>query len=510
MVLQRETGSPSRAILRLRSALIVAQITACCMLVICTALLLAGLRSALKTSAGHGLGNPILLTVQAQPVHGPEIDVDYFKQVEQSARSVPGLSPLAWTARLPGNRPTWRSFRIQHPSSQYRVVVMDIGWLTPDSLQFLEPIAGRMFGPNDQGQRVAILNEEAAAELFGRQTAGMVIRDSADIPIEIIGVVKTRSQDAKQQECPMIYYGYLDQSNAPKPVTNAKFRIPVVPPTGTIELSANSVSANYFGAFDMPLITGRKFSERPISVRGRVAVINQEAADFYFDGRPIGAAVIDDRGERTEITGVVRSQVFGTFERHAEPAIYFPIWQDCPARMTLILKASHWNKGVAANLQHMTESVSGSSDPIAINTLDAQLAQSGMAAVRIATLIGTVSAVSALILSVLGLLSTQSDAERQRQRDRALRIALGAQRWQIVCIVLKNAGRLAGVGTVIGILLSSALFRLLLADLTLIASPPFEVWLIAAAGRDHTHRVHDSCSPLIRHFSVCHHARKLI
>jgi ABC-type antimicrobial peptide transport system permease subunit len=484
IVLQRETGSPSKAIQRLRSGLVVGQITACCMLVICTALLLDGLHSALKTGAGHRLGDPILLTVQAQVrPDGPEIDINYFSDVEKSAKSVASLSPLAWTARLPGNEPTWRSFRTQPPSQlQYRDVAMDIAWLTPDSLKLLdnEPIAGRMFGSSDQTHSVAIVNEEAAAELFGPQTAGVVIQDAANQPIEIIGVVKRRSNEAIQKPLPTIYYGFIDRSDAPSPIRQAHFRIPLVPPVTGIELSADVVSANYFGALDMTLIAGQKFPEHRIPGHGRVGVINQEAADLYFNGKPLGAGVIDDGGVRTEIIGVVRSQVFGTFEQHAEPAIYFPMWQDCPPRMTLMLKDSKRNRGILDDLRNKIENVPGHSPaPVAINTLDTQLAQSGLATLRIATLISSASAATALILSILGLLSAQSDAGRQRQRERALRLALGAQRWRIVFMVIKNAGRLAFLGTAIGIFLSFTLLRLLRADIAIITWPPFRVWLIA-------------------------------
>jgi ABC-type antimicrobial peptide transport system permease subunit len=484
IVLQRETGSPSKAIQRLRSVLVVGQITACCMLVITTALLLDGLHSALETSAGHRLGNPILLTVQAQSrPEGPEIDINYFSEVEQRAKSVAGLSPLAWTARLPGNQPTWRSFRIQpSSSSQYRGVAMDIAWLTPDSLQLLDNqlIAGRMFGLSDQTHRVGIVNEEAAAELFGRQTAGAVIRDAADQPIEIIGVVRRRSNDAIQKLPPTIYYGYVDRSDAPSPIRHAQFRIPVVPPVAGIEINADVVSASYFGALDLTLIAGQRFPEHPISGQGRVGVINQEAADLYFNGKPLGAGVIDDSGVRTEIIGVVKSQVLGTFEQHAEPTIYFPMGQDRPPRMTLMLKNSKGNGGIVADLRHKIENLPGRDPaPITINTLDTQLAQSGLATLRIATLIGSASAATALLLSILGLLSAQSDAERQRQRERALRLALGAPRWRIVFLVMENAGRLAFVGTVTGTLLSLALLRLLVADISAITSPQFRVWLIA-------------------------------
>jgi ABC-type antimicrobial peptide transport system permease subunit len=481
-VLQRETGSPSKAIQRLRSALVVGQITACCTLVVCTTSLLAGLHAALKTSAGDRLGNPILLTVQA-PMRpdGPEIDVGYFSRVEQRAKSVPSLSPLAWTSRLPGNQPTWREFRIQQLSRTDRKVAMDISWLTPSSFQFPNSrlVAGRMFDLNDQGRRVGIVDEEAAAKLFGRQTAGVVIRDSAGLPIEIIGVIKRKSNDAKQQIRPTIYYGYINQSDEPSTIRNAEFRVPFAPPAAGIELSAYVVSANYFGALDMPLITGQSFGENRAPGQGRIAAINQEAADLYFNGRPIGAGVIDESGVRTEIIGVVRSQIFGTFQQQGEPAIYFPLWQDYPPRMTLMLNHSKWNSGIASDLRNRIKSIPGNTSDPAITTLDTQLAQSGLAGLRIATLIGSVSAATGLMLSILGLLSTQMDAERQRQRERALCLALGAQRWRIALMVLRNAGLLAMFGTLIGTSLSFALSRLLIADMATVPSLSFEVWLIA-------------------------------
>ena len=138
----------------------------------------------------------------------------------------------------------------------------------------------------------------------------------------------------------------------------------------------------------MPVISGRTFSGDRIADGKRVAVINQEANDLYFNGKPVGAGVIDERCVRTQIIGVVRSQVFGTFEQHAEPTVYFPMWQDPVPRMTLMLKESQWNNAIAADLRHKVESVSGQgSASIAITTLDKQLAQSGLAPLRIATLI---------------------------------------------------------------------------------------------------------------------------
>lgn len=477
MVLQRETGSPSRGVLRLRSMLVVGQIAVCCMLVVCTAVLLTGLHAALETGAAKRLGDPVLLTVQAQPMGGPEIDPAYFDAVEHKVGTIAGLRPLAWTERVPGNGPTWESFRIQQASSQYREVAMDISWLTPERLQTLErlPVAGRMFGLGDRTGRVAVVNEAAASELFGANTAGMAIRDSSDHPLEIIGVVKQAGEqgtsgeggaddDEKKGERATIYYGYVNGAEAPGTVMDARFRVPVAEPAADVELNANVVSANYFTAVNMPIVEGRAFGGERIPGEGRAAVINPEAADLYFNGKALGSAVIEESGVRTEIVGVVKSQAFGTFEQHAAPTIYFPMWQETPPRMTLMLKAAKWNRGLAAELGRLVAMVPGGSvAPRGVTTFDEQLARSGLAGLRIATLIGGASAAIALLLGLMGTLNVQSDAERQRQRDRALRIALGAQRWRIVLLVMKTAGGLALLGTAIGILLSMAVMRFVIA-----------------------------------------------
>ena len=337
-----------------------------------------------------------------------------------------------------------------------------------------------MFGLTDPSHRVAILNEEAAAELFGRQTVGIVLLDSEGQPIEVIGVVKRKSNHEPQKQSPTIYYGYIPRQTLRARSGTHRFRAPVQPLGAALELNANVVSASFFNALDLPLIAGRTFPDHRIPALGRVAVINQEAADLYFNGKPLDAAVISDDGVRTEVIGVVKSQVFGTFEQHAEPTIYFPMEQDCLMRMTLILKDSTPSNAVLSDLRSRIENVpGGSTTPILINTLDKQLAQSGLATLRIATVIGGASAATALLLSILGLLSAQSDAERQRQRDRALRIALGAQRWRIVSMVMTNAGWLALVGTVVGTSLSFALLRFLIADITAVPSPPLRAWLVA-------------------------------
>jgi len=208
--------------------------------------------------------------------------------------------------------------------------------------------------------------------------------------------------------------------------------------------------------------------------------LNQEAADAYFPGNPLGAALIDSNGFRTEIGGVVKSQSLGAFEQNAQPTLYLPMPQEHPSRMTLVIRASKSDPQVMAALRQKIESVPGN-DPASpqITTLDTRLAQSGLAPLRIATIIFASSAVIAFVLSILGLLSVHSDTERQRRRELALRIALGAQRQHIFFQTMKQIGRLALAGILTGTLVSIAGLRTFANDLSTIGSPPIQVWFLA-------------------------------
>ena len=480
IILGRESGLPSKKVEGLRTGLVIGQITACYVLVISSVFLVRGLHTALEIGTGRSLGDPILLTVQAQM--RPEVDLSYFKEVEKRAKSVANLSPLAWTAQLPGNQAKWRSFRVELPSSQFRDVEMDIDWLTSESLKYIDrsPIAGRMFGVRDPTRKEALVDENAAHELFGSQTAGMMVQDPFGSPVEVIGVVKRNSTDTSNEKRPTIYYDYTDHLIAPEPTIRAHFRAPVSSLVNT-ELNVNVVSSGYFETLGMSLVAGQRFSDHQVAGHGRIGILNQEAADLYFGGKPLGAAVIDDRGVRTQIIGVVQSQVFGMFQQHAEPTIYFPMSQDCLPRMTLIIDHSKSDAHIPVELHRRIQSVPGyETAPISISTFDAQLAQSAFAPLRIATLLCSASAFTATILSIFGLFSVQRDAQRQRRRELALRIALGAQRWRIGLRIMNNAGKLVLAGTSIGTSITLVLLRVLLSGTTIISSPPLWIWVIVA------------------------------
>ena len=240
------------------------------------------------------------------------------------------------------------------------------------------------------------------------------------------------------------------------------------------------MSPGYFDAVGSKLIAGQGFAGHTESTECRVGMVNQEAADLYFGGNAVGAAVIDEQGLRTGIVGVVRSESLGTFQRRGEPALYLPMSQDVLTRMSLIIHVREVKGTLLADLRRRLEAVPGAGPgPVLVRTFETYLNQTSLAPLRIATLIFGVSATMALLLSVLGLFGALNDAARQRRRELAIRIALGAQRWRVIGQVLREGVRLACAGTLAGMLASLALSRWMSGITRGGGWPALWVWLAA-------------------------------
>lgn len=488
-VLQRESAGPAPSMRRLRMSLVVAQMALCCALVIATGLLIESFRSALTTKIGNWLGEPILATLRARPDASRSEAVSsglaFFRDIEDAAGSVTGVTPRAWVATLPGGLPAWQQVRIEPSRLPVRDVTLDVVSFTPASLAriMMPPVAGRIFGGQDTPQacRVAIVNEEAARDVFDGDAVGRSIADPTGQHVEIIGVVGTRvAEGASDRIRPAIYY-YADQTRIPiESPGPAPFRVPARLDPASATLDSNVVSTSYFDAMGWPLVAGSLFSDRPAPGGCRSGVVNEQAAERYFGGNAIGAAVIDGAGRRTEIIGVVRAAPLRTLQSRIEPAIYFPMAQDFLPGMTLILEAREATDTVLADVYRRLAAVPGRGPaPVVIRTLDSHLSSTALAPLRIATMLVGASAATALALGMLGLYGAMTDSARQRRREIAVRMALGAPGWRVIRQVVSEGARLAVAGTIAGMLGSILVARSLAHITPNGGSVAIWVWLAA-------------------------------
>jgi predicted permease len=221
------------------------------------------------------------------------------------------------------------------------------------------------------------------------------------------------------------------------------------------------VSPGYFEAVGLPLIAGRWLSETD---RGKnVALISQSIARKLLVGRnPIGMHLLwAEPGPPTphEIIGVV-GDVRIASDGPPVPTVYLPLWTDYQSETTLVVR-SRMNPTA---LEKPISAAVWSADPqIAISqerTLRTIVASSE-ATRRYETSLGTVFAAFALLLAALGLYGVVSYSVRQRTHEIGIRMALGAQRADILRDVLGQGGRMALVGVALGVVAALGLTRLM-------------------------------------------------
>jgi hypothetical protein len=433
----------------------------CCLLVISTFVLYESFRTALRTRAATRLGEPIIATLRA-PLRfvRPDLGLEHFREAERAVLALPGISETAFVSTVPGESATWYPVRIIPARRETRTVTMNRVAFTPESLESIElpPLSGRMFGGSDTPRscKVALVNEEAAAQMFDGDAVGQAIDAPTGERLEIIGVVKTRR--AAGATIQPTVYTYAQQIELPEEHRGpGGFRVAAGGALVNGVLDVNVVSDGYFDAMGLPLKAGTGFLGARDPRSCRVGVVSAEAEEMYFGGDAVGGAVIDGAGLRTEIIGVVESSVLRASSRAGGPAIYFPMGQDFLSEMTLIIGARRADPALLTAVRGALEGTG--SKGAEVLTLEEHLSLTALAQERVSALLVGLAAAMALALSVLGIYGGMGDVVRQRKREFALRVALGAPRRSVVALVLASGARLAALGGIAGLACSIPVAR---------------------------------------------------
>jgi predicted permease len=235
-------------------------------------------------------------------------------------------------------------------------------------------------------------------------------------------------------------------------------------------LAFNHVTPGWFDAYGTKMLAGRDFDTHDIDGALPVAVVNQAyVRQFVTDGTPIGARVTcpGPRGsgpvERT-IVGVVDDAVFDSQREGTQPMAYLPLAQTVgmeppgQASINISLSAASGNpmglaRGVAAALTGVDSSLSFTFRPLA-DQVDASLTQERLVA-RLSGIFGAL----ALLIAALGLYGVTSYAVQRRSSEIGIRMALGAQRGDVIGLVLRQSLVLTAVGIVLGIAVAATATR---------------------------------------------------
>ena len=216
------------------------------------------------------------------------------------------------------------------------------------------------------------------------------------------------------------------------------------------------IEAGYFQTMGIPLLAGRDFSPDDTADSPKVAILSERIVREYIPGGPAAAlgrrVRITDRGEWLTVVGVVADVHQQGLDRAVQPMIYAPFQQDRSAVLRFVSFVARTATpasvmdGIRTEIRRVAPDL-----PIAGTvTMDEAVAAS-VAPPRFRMLLLALFAGTATLIATCGIYGLMAYAVTQRRREIGVRMALGAERRDVLRLVLVRALRIVLAGVVVGL-----------------------------------------------------------
>jgi predicted permease len=249
-------------------------------------------------------------------------------------------------------------------------------------------------------------------------------------------------------------------------------------------VGVGSVAGDYFRAMQIPLLAGRVYDDRDLADSPKVGIVNQAFAQRYFGGndaigKHVGFGCNKDLC-RT-IVGIVGNIRQESLTEEAVPELYVPATQMPLNSMTLLVHTSVDPLSLANAVRGQVLAIDPNEPIYDVRTID-QRVMEALSVSRALMFLFSAFAVLALILAAVGIYGLISYSVSQRTHEIGIRIALGAQRADVLRLILRTGVTLALSGIVIGVVGAIALTRFLTSLLYGVTATDTRTFVIVSVG----------------------------
>ena len=242
---------------------------------------------------------------------------------------------------------------------------------------------------------------------------------------------------------------------------------------------------DYFRTMQIPLVRGRNFNEHDTKDATLVTIINEQTAKDVFPGEdPIGQFIENygPKSEKLQVVGVVGNVRHLALETAPRPELYQPLGQGMWPLVNIAVRTAPENPlTLLPAVQQAVWSVNKSvalGNPRSMNEMIART----LLQKKFTMLLLSIFAATALVLAAVGLYGVISYSVAQRTRELGIRIALGAQRGDVLRLILRQGMTVVAAGVIFGVAASLGLTRLIASLLYGIsANDPVTFFLLSAA-----------------------------
>jgi predicted permease len=230
-----------------------------------------------------------------------------------------------------------------------------------------------------------------------------------------------------------------------------------------MDFTTNSVGADFFETFGIPILAGRSLSLRDDQHAPRVAVINQTLAMKIYPGHdPVGHSIVscDTNAVPMEIVGVSADSKFTDLRQSPPPTIYIPFAQaeDGVPEMTFEVRTAASIGSIAPRLRQVVHDVDNNLPVLEIRTQTEQI-KATLQTENIFALLTSGFGVLAILLASIGIYGVMAYAVARRTNEIGIRMALGAEAKTVLRMVLGETTMLAFAGIAAGLAASLAATR---------------------------------------------------
>src|SRR5438094_129076 len=226
------------------------------------------------------------------------------------------------------------------------------------------------------------------------------------------------------------------------------------------------VNDTYFSTIGAPLVSGRFFSERDDENAPAAVIVNETLARRYFPNvDPVGRRLKIGGPERPtntwmSVVGVVGDMSYSGLDAPSEPAVYLPFRQATSNNQYVLLRTAGDPQSLAPAVQRAVAELDKDLPVASLRTMD-QLMGESKAPPRFRTILVSLFAIVGLTLASIGIYGVMAYAVAERTHEIGVRLALGADRADVLGMVLGEAMRLAAAGVAIGLAGAAATTQLM-------------------------------------------------
>jgi putative ABC transport system permease protein len=226
----------------------------------------------------------------------------------------------------------------------------------------------------------------------------------------------------------------------------------------------NYVGPGYFPTLGIPILRGREFTERDDEKAPGVAVVNETAAKMVWNNQdPIGKRFqqidFDGLTQFYEVVGVARDSKYHTLGEDPEPFVYLSTLQRYDPELVVHLNPRSDAQTAVALVRREVQALDPNL-PLDAKTMRESIGIAFLMPRLGATVLGILGLIG-LVMSSVGVYGVIAYTVSRRTREIGIRVALGAQRHQVIMMVVRQGLKLAIIGIVIGVLVAVFAMRVL-------------------------------------------------